>query len=79
MSSGRTYAHAYKGDKMRCGNCGTDMYEFIRDVLMGDRAEASMLKGINGYPDPVDGEVAECPNDCGNDNIIIHHEVVRCA
>ncbi len=69
--------HAGEGDRMRCSDCGKEVYVFTRDIFSYDRAEASQLKGINGFIDPISGDKTNCPNLCGNQDIIHHHEVVR--
>lgn len=51
--------------KVRCFNCGKQVYETTRDVNQGDIIQSEDFKGINGFPDPKDKEVIACPN-CGD-------------
>jgi hypothetical protein len=47
------------GDKITCIYCKTDIYEAIEPI--GDTLESKSFKGINGSPNPKDGEETRCP------------------
>lgn len=52
-------------NKVKCTNCNNEVYKQVVEISMGMPIEASQFKGINGYPDPKDGDAILCPA-CGN-------------
>ncbi len=51
-----------------CEHCGASVYRLRDGIRVGDPMLASDFKGLNGFPDPVDGSQVVCPN-CGDDNL----------
>lgn len=51
-----------KGDKFVCPNCNKEIYEFIKDIEVGETRSSFDVKGINGYKTPEPTDYAECPN-----------------
>lgn len=53
---------AKAGYRVACLKCKVEIYELVVDVAEGEEISASQFKGVNGFPDPVEGDEKVCPN-----------------
>lgn len=51
-----------EGSRFMCPGCERVLYKATRDMYTGETPEAKDTKGLYGTPDPVDGEIPQCPH-----------------
>jgi len=51
--------------KLYCKSCEKHVYD-VTNLEEGMQVNAGMFHGVNGYPDPCDGDIFKCPV-CGEE------------